>query len=232
MACGHVPLAMGLLHHLTPLGAPFSTPSGLRMSSKEEPADVKAPNMRLTGVLGVFGLLTAAITLYIGYHQGKFIPVPASLDVATKLGYTAKWMLLPSATVLMAVFNMGRGRSRAKAWHLSGRDYLVELQRNICVNTVEQFCVFSFGLLALGATVQTPEQMRFIPLSACLFFVGRILFMVGYSIQLEYRSFGMSINFALDFFTLGANGYLMYKYGLLVGLEDKTDTLTDSFRRQ
>ena len=202
------------------------------MSSKEEAPKVPPPNMTLTAILGVFGLLAAFITLYVGYHEGKFIPVPTSLDIATKLGYTAKWMLLPSASVLIALFNVSRGRRKAKAWHLSGKDYLVELQKNICTNTVEQFCVISFGLMALGATVQTPEQMRFIPLTACLFFIGRILFMVGYSIKPEYRSFGMSINFALDFFTLGANGYLMYKHGLLVGLEDKTDTLTDSFRRQ
>lgn len=202
------------------------------MSSDKEAAKVPPPNMTLMGVLSVFGMLTAAITLYLGYHEGKFIPIPASLDVATKLGYTAKWMLLPSLSVMLALFNVSRGRGKASAWHLSGRDHLVELQKNICTNTVEQFCVFSFGVLALAATVQTPEQMRFIPLTGCLFFIGRILFMVGYSIRPEYRSFGMSINFAVGFFTFGANAYLMYKYGLLVGLEDKTATLTDSFKRQ
>ena len=182
-------------------------------------------------VLSVLGLITASVTLYLGYHEGKFIPVPASLDVATKLGYTVKWLLLPSFSVMIALFNVSRSREKTNAWHLSGREHLVELSKNICANTVEQFCVFSGSLLALGVSVQTPEQMRFIPLTAFLFFIGRILFMVGYTIKPDYRGFGMSINFAVGFFTFGTNAYLMYKYGLLGGLEDKTDTLTDSFKR-
>lgn len=172
------------------------------------------PNFKLYRNAHLVGLGTVATSLCVAYKYGKFIPVPSGLDVATKLGYTAKWLLLPSASVLLAVMNVGRGRGQFKVWPLSGKEHLLELQKNICTNTIEQCCVFSFGLLALGATVQTPEQMRFIPTAAMLFLLGRILFMVGYSIRPEYRGFGMSINFALDFFTLGAGAYLMCKYGL------------------
>ena len=183
-------------------------------SAHEEEKSSPRPNFKLYINSHVFGLGTAATSLCLAYKYGKFIPVPASLDMASKLGYTAKWMLLPSASVLMAVMNVAIGRGKKKVWPLTGREDLIELQKNICVNTVEQSCMFSFGLLALGATVQTPEQMRFIPTAAMLFFIGRILFMVGYSKKPEYRGFGMSINFALDFFTLGAGAYLMCKYGL------------------
>ena len=187
------------------------------MDSETSPHEEKQstkPNFKLYINAHLIGLGTVATSFCVAYKYGKCIPVPTSLDMATKLGYTAKWMLLPSASVLMAVMNVARGRGKAKVWPLSGREHLLELQKNICTNTVEQFCVFSFGLLALGASVQTPEQMRFIPTAAMLFFIGRILFMIGYSIKPEYRGFGMSINFALDFFNLGAGAYLMCKYGL------------------
>ena len=183
-------------------------------TSVREEKETPKPDLKLFNKAALLGLGTVATSLCVAYKYGKCIPVPTSLDVATKLGYTAKWMLLPSASVLIAVMNVARGRGRTKAWHLSGREHLVELQKNICTNTVEQFCVFSFGLMALGASAQTQEQMRFIPTAAMLFFIGRILFMVGYSIRPEYRGFGMSINFALDIFNLGAGAYLMCKYGL------------------
>ncbi len=183
-------------------------------SAHEEEKSSPRPNFKLYINSHVLGLGTVATSLCLAYKYGKCIPVPASLDMASKLGYTAKWMLLPSASVFMAVMNVAIGRGKEKVWPLTGREHLIELQKNICANTVEQSCVFSLGLLALGASVQTPEQMRFIPTAAMLFFIGRILFMVGYSNKPEYRGFGMSINFALDYFTLGAGAYLMCKYGL------------------
>ena len=184
--------------------------TGTSVEDKQSPQ----PNFKVYIHGHILGTGAVAASLCIAYKYGGRIPVPSSLDAATKLGYTAKWLLLPSSTVMLAFMNVARWRGKAKVWPLSGREHLLELPKSICANTVEQFCMFSGSLLALGACVQTPEQMRFIPTAAMLFFIGRILFMVGYSIKPEYRGLGMSINFALDYFTLGATAYLMWKYGI------------------
>ena len=164
----------------------------------------------------LLGMGAAVATMYISYNYGSFISVPSTLNIATKLGFTCKWLLLPSANVFFAIMESGRARGRYNAHPLADKDHLFQTQKNVLMNTVEQYCAFTLPLLALGASVQTTKQLRFIPALCIIFFVGRILFRLGYP---DHRSFGYSLNMFGNVFNFAANAYLAVKYGVLGGLE-------------
>ena len=187
---------------------------------------VKPTNKLLFLILTLLGWGLSGSTLYAAFHHGSFLPIPSSFSVATKLGYTLKWLLLPTFSVFLAINESGMARGKHDAHPLAGKDHLFQLQKNVLMNTIEQYCLFALPLLALGASVQTAEQLRLIPALCVLFFVGRILFRIGYP---NKHGLGYSMNFALVLFIFGANIYYIYKYGFLCGIEDKTPTLTDKF---
>ena len=187
----------------------------------------KETNSAVIGLMTLCGWIAAGFSLFASHSYGSFIPVPSTFGIATKLGYTFKWMLLPSASVFFAIMDSARARGRHKAHPLAGKDHLFQIQKNVLMNTIEQYSLFCIPLLALGASVQTAEQLRFIPTLCILFFVARVLFRLGYP---DYRGLGFSLNFFITMFTYGANIYLAYMYGFLAGIEDKTPTLTDRFQ--
>ena len=163
----------------------------------------------------LLGMGAAVATVTVVYRYGSFIPVPSSLGVAQKLGYTCKWLLLPSLNVFIAIMDSGYARGKHKAHPLANRDHLFQIQKNVLMNTLEQYAAFCLPVLALGASVQTSNQLRFIPALCGIFFVGRIFFRLGYP---DKRGFGYSMNMFANVFTYAANIYLTFKYGLLGGL--------------
>ena len=64
--------------------------------------------------------------------------------------------------------------------------------------------------------------MRLVPLYAMAFFVGRVLFRIGYGIAFYYRSWGMWINFISQSFILGLIGYFMITRGFMFGISAVT----------
>ena len=80
-------------------------------------------------------------------------------------------------------------------------EHLLQTEKNILMNTVEQLLCFLLLMLAL-TTYLEPEEMRIIPLHSLAFIVGRVCFAIGYSISPMYRSIGMSVNFYTNFISL------------------------------
>ena len=187
----------------------------------------KETNPAVMGLMTLCGWMAAGFSLFVSYSYGSFISVPSSFSIGTKLGYTFKWMLIPSASVFFAIMDSAMARGRHKAHPLAGKDHLFQIQKNVLMNTIEQYSLFCIPLLALGASVQTAEQLKFIPTLCVLFFVARVLFRLGYP---NYRGLGFSMNFFITMFTYGANIYLAYKYGFLAGIEDKSPTLSGRFQ--
>ena len=164
--------------------------------------------------------LTVTVTiLYGGYYYCHSIPVPRSNDFVEKLLYAARCCTFPQAVfLLVAILRVGAKRGSTSALNpLAGKEYLLQAEKNVLANTVEQLIVFLLLVVAL-TTYLEPAEMRIIPLYSLAFIVGRILFMIGYSINPKHRSIGMGINFYLSFFFIGYIIYLMYLRGFMYGI--------------
>lgn len=156
--------------------------------------------------------------LYAGYYYFHSIPVPKSNEFSEKLLYTLRYCTFPQAMFLMfAIFRVGRKRGSTPALNpLSGNEHLLQTEKNVLMNTVEQLLCFLLFMLVL-TTYLEPLEMRIIPLLSVTFIVGRILFMVGYSFSPKHRLLGMSMNFFSNFFSIGYIIYLMYIRGFMYG---------------
>ena len=158
-------------------------------------------------------------SLYFAYKYGSFIPVPSeTTNVAVRMGYACKCLALPCLSPLVSIAECIGGRVRSKVWPMTGRDHLLpQLEKNVLMNTIEQFGLFAVSLLALGSSLHTPEQLRLIPTLCILFIIGRITFRLGYP---DNRAFGFTINYAISIFNVGAVVYLVFRNGLLSGLDN------------
>ena len=94
----------------------------------------------------------------------------------------------------------------------SGRKFTEKFERYL-QNTVEQFLLHSFSLIALS-TYLSEEKMHWIPLLVALFVIGRAVFFVGYSIDPPKRGAGFTMtwlpNVAVSAYCL----YCMCVYGV------------------
>ena len=118
---------------------------------------------------------------------------------------------------MFAIFRVGSKRGSTPALNpLSGNEHLLQTEKNVLMNTVEQLVCFLLFMLAL-TTYLEPLEMCIIPLLSVAFIVGRILFMVGYSFSPMHRSLGMSVNIFSNFFSIGYIIYLMYIHGFMYG---------------
>ncbi len=158
-----------------------------------------------------------AFIFYGGYYHCSCIPHPvpgAGLD--SKLFYTLRCTLPLLVVLLTAIAMVGRIRGSSKALNpLAGHENLVQAQKNILNNTLEQLIVW---LLCTGVLVTylDGEEMRLVPLYAAAFVVGRVLFWLGYP---KHRGWGMSINFTSSFLIVGFVVYFMSTRGLMFGIE-------------
>ena len=157
--------------------------------------------------------------LYGGYYHCDAIPIPASDDFGEKLLYTLRYCTFPQAIFLLAaIMRVGSKRGSTRATNpLSGHEHLLQTEKNILMNTVEQLLCFLLLVLTL-TTYLEPAEMRIIPLYSLAFIVGRVLFMIGYSISPKYRAAGIAINFFTHFFIIGYIVYLMYIHGYMYGV--------------
>ena len=113
--------------------------------------------------------------------------------------------LLAITCGIIAVGNKRYGTSAINPLEPSGKKFTEQRQMYL-QNTVEQFLLHSFSVIALS-TYLSEEKMHWIPLLVALFVIGRAVFFVGYSIDPLKRGVG----FILTWFpTIVVNGYCLY----------------------
>ena len=90
-----------------------------------------------------------------------------------------------------------------------GQEKLIQKDKNFLQNTLEQLAV---NVLTTGAlmTYLEGEEMRVIPIYSFLFFVGRILYRIGYP---DHRTFGFSMTIFSSTFLSGLALYFMLARG-------------------
>lgn len=177
----------------------------------------------------VIGILTVHIALYIGYYHGDFIPVPSSMDIASRLAFGLRCSL-PMVMVLLGSITlvMSKRAISAAVNPLSGNEGMVELEKNVVANTVEQFAM-GFPLMMIAATyLDSPQTLKLLPIYSFLFVLSRILFRIGYGIKPRLRSVGMSMTLYATTIMFGVVIYFMLSKGLLYGLQERTLDSTSS----
>ena len=175
-------------------------------------------HLRIVLLHSFFGLATTIFILYGGYYHCPSLPVPASDDFSSKLVYTFRCAFAPLVVLVVAVVMVGNMRRTTAAGNpLAGKDHLLQLQKNFLTNTLEQFVVFLVSTLVLITYLQG-EEMRLVPLYAMTFFVGRVLFRIGYGIAYYYRTWGIMVNFFSSWFMIVQITYFIFTRGFMVGM--------------
>ena len=164
------------------------------------------PNVVIAG-----SVLTQALILYGGYYQWpSVIPVPKSNDFDTKMVYTVRCLLPPLLVLAFAIGKVAMMRFLGYAKNpLSGQEALIQKDKNFLQNTLEQLAVFVLTTLALMSYVEG-EEIRLIALYSFTFFVGRILYRIGYP---NHRTFGFTMTMFLSLFLCGLIVYFMVTRG-------------------
>ena len=148
------------------------------------------------------------------------LPVPESSYLVPKLIYTLRMFGFPQALVLwFAISRVARKRGSTPAGNpLSGQDKnYVLAEKNALTNTVEQL-LCTFLLLLVMITYLEPSEMKIVPLLSLSFAVGRILFLIGYSIGPLYRVAGIMLNFISTMLFIPCIIYLMYSRGIMYNI--------------
>jgi hypothetical protein len=196
-------------------------------AAMDEKAKQPERNLKVLPVYILQYFIASAVSvtvLYGGYYYCDSIPIPRSDDFSEKLLYAARYCTFPQAVfLLVAIWMVIAKRAYAGAVDpLAGREHLVQTEKNILANTLEQLLVFLLLIVTL-TTYLEPLEMRIIPLYSLTFIVGRVLFTIGYSIKPRYRSLGVVTNLSSSSFFVGYVIYLMYLRGFMYGSLLSTD---------
>ena len=174
-------------------------------------------------------LIVMGTILYGGYYHCHSIPIPTSNDFCEKLLYTVRYCAFPQGMFLsIAIFGVVGKRiitAPAAVNPLSGNEHLVQIEKNVLTNTMEQLLAFLLQALTLTIYLE-PSEMWIIPLFSLTFFIGRVLFIIGYNIGPRYRGAGMYINMCLSLVFLGYSIYLIYLRGFMYGSLDSSSNPT------
>ena len=161
----------------------------------------------------VLAVLLQVLIGTCGYIFCDSIPVPNSTEIGVRLAFTIQWSFPMVLILIFASYNVmiRRATNPALLNPLAGNEHTIQAQKNILTNTVEQTMI-SILLMLIGATLfNTTDTMKIIPMYSLMFFIGRVLFIIGYSIHPLYRSLGMTINFSIMTVLFSYIIHLMYK---------------------
>jgi hypothetical protein len=146
-------------------------------------------------LVGIAGALPAfvIVALTLDHASGLFVFVALpSDDLAGRLTFAVRWMLLPGVCLLLGVVVAARRGFFSDAIDgtrtPASRSLEINLRYN--QNTVEQTVLACIAWAGL-ATSLPAESLVLIPAMAMLFAVGRGAFWVGYLIHPMGRAFGM-----------------------------------------
>ena len=109
---------------------------------------------------------------------------------------------------------------------LTGCEHLLQTAKNNLSNTVEQVSILILSSVILITFLESPEEMRLVPLYSLTFVIGRILFRVGYGIKPGLRAWGVHTNLYSSIFICGLIAYFTMTRGFMFGI--KTSVLQDS----
>ena len=156
-------------------------------------------------------LLSCYVTAAVYFPFPK-LHLPTLLD---RVVFTFRCLVVSLLTIISGILVVGiirRLTSAVNPLDPSGKKF-TELCERYLLNTVEQFLVHSFSLIALS-TYLSEEKMHWIPLLVALFVIGRAVFFVGYSIDPLKRGAGFTMTWLPTVAVSAYCLYCMFVYGV------------------
>ena len=150
-------------------------------------------------------ILLACYLMFAVYFPFPKLHLPTLLD---RVVFTLRCLvvsLLAIAGGIVVIASKRYATSAINPLDPSGKKFTEQLQM-YQQNTLEQFLVHSFSLIALSTYI-SEEKMHWIPLLVALFVIGRALFFVGYAIDPLKRIVGFNMTW---WPTMAASGYCLY----------------------
>lgn len=148
------------------------------------------------------------ISCYIAaaaYFPFPKLHLPTLLD---RVVFTLRWLIVSLLAIYAGIKAVARMRFRTAGINPldSIGKHFTEIPERYLQNTVEQFLLHSFSLLALS-TYLSEEKMHLIPVLVVLFIIARAVFLVGYLTEPLNRGVG----FAMTYFpTIAVSVYCLY----------------------
>jgi hypothetical protein len=148
---------------------------------------------QLAVVLGA-GAAVAVLVLAWSRLADLPLPLPDGDDTAARLAFVAHWLLLPGLSLFLGVAIVANQRFFVADAIDGGesKSRLIEIARRYNTNTVEQTLLAMIAWLGLALTLPH-GALKLIPAMAISFFVGRLLFFIGYLIAPVGRAFGLGL---------------------------------------
>ena len=163
-------------------------------------------------VLAIAGAVVGMVVVFVVWRTMPQlfarVPLPAD-DTASRLAYSAQWLLLPGLTLMAGIMAAARrGFIRGAIEGTRTPDhYGLEITLRYNQNTLEQTVLAAIAWMGLVLALPH-DQLIVIPAMAFLFFFGRITFWIGYRLHPLARTFGMVLT-ALP--TVIAYGWLAWR---------------------
>lgn len=156
----------------------------------------------ITSTLSTTFLGAALALAYTGIVD--LTPKSVKLDtLQDRLVFTLRYESIQLVWIILAMYNVIRKRLSTPALDPTrGYERLVQNAKNILNNSIEHGLVFMISQLIISTDI-TPELCgRMIPMLNILYFVGRLLYAIGYP---NNRSFGFVINNFIIILTVSYN---------------------------
>lgn len=142
----------------------------------------------------IVGTILCAVIAYLLWDM--FEITTRRVELLERLGYAAKWSLLPGGCLLIGIMMIANFRFFTPAIDplAAEEDRTLRIWERFTQNTLEQAVLFAIGAAAY-ATVTFQYWLKAIPIIAVLFVLGRALFVIGYLIRPTLRAAGFALTF-------------------------------------
>jgi hypothetical protein len=146
-------------------------------------------------LIGLAGAVPALIVVVLSARYAStffgFAALPAD-NVAARLAFAARWLLVPGLALLAGVWAAGRRGFIPDAIDgtRSPLSHSLEINLRYNQNTLEQAVLAAIAWINLSMALPQ-ERLVLIPAAALLFGFGRAAFWIGYLIYPMARAFGM-----------------------------------------
>ncbi len=151
------------------------------------------PQQRRAGLLE-FGIGVPANAALAAVLYYRVFPVYPHMDTAAqRVVFAIQCNALPGLAMLVALYAVALGRATSKAIDplIGAESRTLTIHGRFLTNTHEQLALFFVASLATS-TFLNAGTLRVLPVAACLFFVNRFVFWIGYLKDPLLRGIGLS----------------------------------------
>jgi hypothetical protein len=149
------------------------------------PAEFTVGEKRAAGIAILVGIIFVSVLTYLAYYGNLEVLRPKQKiylsTFSAKLEFTARYWPLGLLWLILNIHLIILRRVTTKAGNpMAGHENIVEQPVRIFTNSMEQFVMNAFAQVSLLPFLDVDQVVRVIPLMNALFFIGRLLFWIGY----------------------------------------------------